>query len=145
MKFVSVFHLNQWMICVYMANRSSFKNFYFSCSGNGICSVSGDPHYTTFDKHTHHYMGACSYTLTKPCNVSSGLPYFSVDTQNEHRGSNKQVSYVSSVVINVNGVTVILGKGRVVQVCYLILGEQKLCILWQSIAQISNVNIWTVD
>ncbi|XP_028285469.1 zonadhesin, like isoform X2 [Parambassis ranga] len=84
--------------------------------GNGICSVSGDPHYTTFDKHTHHYMGACSYTLTKPCNVSSGMPYFSVDTQNEHRGSNKQVSYVSSVVINVNGVTVILGKGRVVQV-----------------------------
>ncbi|XP_030578939.1 IgGFc-binding protein-like [Archocentrus centrarchus] len=84
--------------------------------GNGICSVSGDPHYTTFDKQTHHYMGACSYTLTKPCNVSSGLPYFTVNTQNEHRGSNKKVSYVRAVVIIVNGVTVILGKGRTVQV-----------------------------
>ncbi|XP_053199886.1 zonadhesin, like [Scomber japonicus] len=84
--------------------------------GNGICSVSGDPHYTTFDKRTHHYMGACSYTLTKPCNISSGLPYFTVDTQNEHRGSNKKVSYVRAVVINVSGVTVILGKGRTVQV-----------------------------
>ncbi|KAL7374402.1 hypothetical protein ABVT39_000053 [Epinephelus coioides] len=84
--------------------------------GSGICSVSGDPHYTTFDKHTHHYMGACSYTLSKPCNVSSGVPYFTVDTQNEHRGSNKKVSYVRAVVINVNGVTVILGKGRTVQV-----------------------------
>ncbi|XP_008303994.1 zonadhesin, like, partial [Stegastes partitus] len=84
--------------------------------GSGICSVSGDPHYNTFDKHTHHYMGACSYTLTKPCNASSGLPYFTVDTQNEHRGSNKKVSYVRAVVINVNGVTVILGKGRTVQV-----------------------------
>ncbi|XP_073330761.1 zonadhesin, like [Pagrus major] len=84
--------------------------------GNGICVVSGDPHYTTFDKRTHHYMGACSYTLTKPCNVSSSLPYFTVDTQNEHRGSSKKVSYVKAVVINVNGVTVVLGKGRTVQV-----------------------------
>uniref|UniRef100_A0A3Q3DSF1 Zonadhesin, like n=1 Tax=Hippocampus comes TaxID=109280 RepID=A0A3Q3DSF1_HIPCM len=83
--------------------------------GNGICSVSGDPHYTTFDKRTHHYMGACSYTLTKPCNASSsGLPYFSVDTQNERRGSNKKVSYVRAVVVQINGVTVILGKGRTV-------------------------------
>ncbi|PWA14817.1 hypothetical protein CCH79_00014482 [Gambusia affinis] len=84
--------------------------------GNGICSVSGDPHYTTFDKKTHNYMGACSYTLTKPCNESSGLPYFTVDTMNEHRGSNKKVSYVRAVVINVNDVTFILGKGRKVQV-----------------------------
>ncbi|XP_029382830.1 zonadhesin, like [Echeneis naucrates] len=84
--------------------------------GSGICSVSGDPHYTTFDKHTHHYMGACSYTMTKLCNISSDLPYFAVDTQNEHRGSNKKVSYVRAVVINVNGVTVILGKGRKVQI-----------------------------
>ncbi|XP_051800201.1 zonadhesin, like [Acanthochromis polyacanthus] len=84
--------------------------------GSGICSVSGDPHYNTFDKHTHNYMGACSYTLTKPCNESSGLPYFTVDTQNEHRGSNKKVSYVRAVVINVNGETIILGQGRTVQV-----------------------------
>ncbi|CAN9509807.1 unnamed protein product [Ophioblennius macclurei] len=84
--------------------------------GSGICSASGDPHYNTFDKHTHHYMGACSYTLTKPCNASSDMPYFTVDTQNEHRGSNKKVSYVRAVVVNVNGVTFTLGQGRKVQV-----------------------------
>uniref|UniRef100_UPI000D306A88 zonadhesin-like n=1 Tax=Maylandia zebra TaxID=106582 RepID=UPI000D306A88 len=33
-----------------------------------------------------------------------------------HRGSNKKVSYVRAVVINVNGITVILGKGHTVQV-----------------------------
>ncbi|KAF3836691.1 hypothetical protein F7725_004155 [Dissostichus mawsoni] len=75
--------------------------------GSGICSVSGDPHYTTFDKRTHNYMGACSYTLSKPCNESSGMPYFSVDTQNEHRGSSKKISYVRAVVINVNGTAVV--------------------------------------
>ncbi|XP_061525695.1 zonadhesin, like [Phycodurus eques] len=85
--------------------------------GNGMCSVSGDPHYTTFDKRTHHYMGACSYTLTEPCDVSSsGLPYFSVAAQNERRGSNKKVSYVRAVAALADGVTVILGKGRTVQV-----------------------------
>lgn len=61
-------------------------------------------------------MGACSYTLSKPCNASSDMPYFTVDTQNEHRGSNKKISYVRAVMINVNGVTVIFGKGRTVQV-----------------------------
>ncbi|XP_051561427.1 zonadhesin, like [Myxocyprinus asiaticus] len=82
----------------------------------GICSVSGDPHYTSFDKKVHHFMGACSYTLTKPCNETSGLPYFTVETQNEHRDNNKKVSYVRSVIINVHGMKVILGKGRKVQV-----------------------------
>ncbi|XP_052417115.1 zonadhesin, like isoform X9 [Carassius gibelio] len=83
--------------------------------GTGICSVSGDPHYNTFDDKVHHFMGACSYTLTKPCNETSGLPYFSVETQNEHRDNNKKVSYVRSVIINVHDTTVILSKGRKVQ------------------------------
>lgn len=61
-------------------------------------------------------MGACSYTLTKPCNESSGLPYFTVDTQNEFRGNNKKVSYVRAVIINVGGTEFILGQGRTVQV-----------------------------
>ncbi|KAM6949505.1 IgGFc-binding protein-like [Aplochiton taeniatus] len=82
----------------------------------GICSVSGDPHYTSFDKKTHHFMGACSYALTRPCNETSGLPYFTVDTQNELRGSNKKVSYVRAVVVKVDAATVVLGKGRKVQV-----------------------------
>ncbi|CAL1590396.1 unnamed protein product [Knipowitschia caucasica] len=83
--------------------------------GTGICSVSGDPHYTTFDRRTHHYMGACSYTLSQLCNASSDLPYFSVYTQNEHRSSNRKISYVRAVGVTVHNITVVLGKGRAVQ------------------------------
>ncbi|XP_048883722.1 IgGFc-binding protein-like [Brienomyrus brachyistius] len=78
----------------------------------GICSVSGDPHYVTFDKKVHHFQGSCSYTLTQPCNATSGLPYFSVDTQNEHRGTNKHISYVRAVVVKTQGLEIVLGKGR---------------------------------
>ncbi|CAL8327032.1 unnamed protein product [Lota lota] len=85
--------------------------------GTGICSVSGDPHYVTFDKRTHHYMGSCSYTLTQPCDLTnSSLPAFSVHTQNEHRDSLRRVSYVRAVVVNVDGMDFVLGKGRAVQV-----------------------------
>ncbi|XP_072266261.1 IgGFc-binding protein-like [Pyxicephalus adspersus] len=68
----------------------------------GICSASGDPHYNTFDGRVHHYMGNCSYTLTKLCDLSSsGFPYFHVYTTNEYRGSNTKVSYVQSVHVEV--------------------------------------------
>ncbi|CAL8241748.1 unnamed protein product [Merluccius merluccius] len=86
-------------------------------TGMGICSVSGDPHYVSFDKRTHHYMGACSYTLTELCDpTNSSLPDFSVHTQNEHRDSSRRVSYVRAVVVHVYGIDVVLGKGRVVQI-----------------------------
>ncbi|XP_075427180.1 IgGFc-binding protein-like isoform X9 [Ascaphus truei] len=70
-------------------------------AGNAICSASGDPHYNTFDGAVHHYMGNCSYTLSKLCDESSNLPFFHVFTTNENRGSNTKVSYVQSVHIEV--------------------------------------------
>ncbi|XP_041419720.1 IgGFc-binding protein-like [Xenopus laevis] len=72
-------------------------------SSDASCSASGDPHYNTFDGAVHHYMGNCSYTLSKPCNASSaGLPDFHVYTTNEHRDSNTKVSYVQSVHIEIS-------------------------------------------
>ncbi|XP_018422407.1 PREDICTED: zonadhesin-like [Nanorana parkeri] len=79
----------------------------------GICSASGDPHYNTFDRRVHHYMGNCSYTLTKPCDaLSSGLPYFHVYATNEHRGSNTKVSYIQSVHVEVYNTNFTLLKNK---------------------------------
>ncbi|XP_044147025.1 zonadhesin-like [Bufo gargarizans] len=78
-----------------------------------ICSASGDPHYNTFDGAVHHYMGNCSYTLTKLCDVSSiEFPYFHVYTTNEHRGGNTKVSYIQSVHVEVYNTNFTLLKNK---------------------------------
>uniref|UniRef100_A0A8C4YAF4 VWFD domain-containing protein n=1 Tax=Gopherus evgoodei TaxID=1825980 RepID=A0A8C4YAF4_9SAUR len=68
----------------------------------GICRVHNDPHYNTFDRETHHFMGVCTYTLAKVCSNSSSLPYFNVEAKNEHRGYSA-VSYVQKVLVEVYG------------------------------------------
>ncbi|XP_061462986.1 IgGFc-binding protein-like, partial [Rhineura floridana] len=75
------------------------------------CLVSGDPHYYTFDRQTHHFMGNCTYTLSQLCDPKSSLPYFNVEAANEHRWGNTQVSYVQSVDVDVLGIRVTLEKG----------------------------------
>ncbi|XP_062987817.1 zonadhesin-like [Elgaria multicarinata webbii] len=83
----------------------------------GSCVVSGDPHYYTFDKQTHHFMGNCTYTLSQLCNQTSPpLPYFNVEATNEHRGGNTQVSYVQSVDVDVLGLRITLEKGGTAKV-----------------------------
>uniref|UniRef100_A0A8C3V3V6 VWFD domain-containing protein n=1 Tax=Catharus ustulatus TaxID=91951 RepID=A0A8C3V3V6_CATUS len=68
----------------------------------GICHVHGDPHYLSFDKVRHNFMGNCTYTLARVCSNTTSLPYFNVEAKNEHRG-NTRVSYVREVVVEVYG------------------------------------------
>ncbi|XP_077137851.1 IgGFc-binding protein-like [Ranitomeya variabilis] len=82
----------------------------------GSCEVNGDPHYYTFDNQVHHFMGTCTYTLSKLCNDNANLPNFNVEAANEHRGGNTRVSYVQYVNVDVHGYGITLEKNRVVKV-----------------------------
>uniref|UniRef100_A0A663DPQ4 VWFD domain-containing protein n=1 Tax=Aquila chrysaetos chrysaetos TaxID=223781 RepID=A0A663DPQ4_AQUCH len=81
----------------------------------GICHVHSDPHYNTFDKVTHSFMGNCTYTLAKVCSNTTSLPYFNVEATNEHRG-NTRVSYVREVLVEVYGVRIAIVKREKSQV-----------------------------
>ncbi|CAH2247940.1 c-binding -like [Pelobates cultripes] len=84
----------------------------------GNCVIYGDPHYNTFDKEVHHFMGVCTYTLSKFCrNSTSPLPYFNVEAKNEHRG-NPTVSYVQKVMVDVynNRITIVKNEPHRVMV-----------------------------
>ncbi|KFZ53948.1 IgGFc-binding protein, partial [Podiceps cristatus] len=81
----------------------------------GICHVHGDPHYTSFDKVTHNFMGNCTYTLAKVCSNTTSLPYFNVEAKNEHRG-NTRVSYVRDVLVEAYGERIAIFKKEKSQV-----------------------------
>lgn len=87
-----------------------------SCPGSATCTVSGDPHYLTFDGALHHFTGTCTYTLTKPCWLRSLENSFLVSATNEFRGGNLEASYVRAVQVQVFNLRISLIKGRKVTV-----------------------------
>ncbi|XP_066575341.1 IgGFc-binding protein [Amia ocellicauda] len=77
----------------------------------GICWAWGDPHYHTFDGYNYNFMGTCKYTISKTCGDLDGLVPFSIEEENDNRGSTA-VSYVRQVVVSVYGYKVTMLKDQ---------------------------------
>ncbi|CAM5134027.1 unnamed protein product, partial [Natator depressus] len=73
------------------------------------CSASGDPHYTSFDRHRFNFQGSCQYQLAGRCQEQEELVDFQVLVQNDHR-SHRAVSFTRTVEVRVYGVNIMVSR-----------------------------------
>ncbi|XP_074837544.1 IgGFc-binding protein-like [Carettochelys insculpta] len=73
--------------------------------------VFGHLHYSTFDGVMFGYQGVCKYTLSKYCGSPGSLPDFTVQVENEHRGS-IGVSWTRLVELDVYGERITVAAGQ---------------------------------
>lgn len=100
-------------------NMFLFFFSFFTFIGFDKCTISGDPHYRTFDNFKHHYQGPYTYVLTKDHALPNFLTPLTVRGKNARRGGNSRVSYLYEVYVEVYGVSIhmLQKKGLLVRKC----------------------------
>uniref|UniRef100_A0A3Q1K905 VWFD domain-containing protein n=1 Tax=Anabas testudineus TaxID=64144 RepID=A0A3Q1K905_ANATE len=83
--------------------QKTSSHFFCQTVQRRTCTISGDPHYYTFDKALFHFQGTCTYVLSEQCGLE--LPYYRVEGKNEHRGSTR-VAWTRLVKLYVYGETI---------------------------------------
>ncbi|XP_034612358.1 IgGFc-binding protein-like isoform X2 [Trachemys scripta elegans] len=76
------------------------------------CWAGGYLHYHTFDGRPYDIHGACTYTVAKTCGCDCDPHSFDITAESGNRG-NTQVSYIGSVTIQVDGITITVARAEV--------------------------------
>lgn len=80
-------------------------------AGRASCHVVGDPHYYTFDRVMHTFLGGCTYTLVTVCSHNSSVTPVTISGKNEDRGQSG-ATFLREVYVDVHGTRITLQKDR---------------------------------
>ncbi|XP_045915562.1 IgGFc-binding protein-like [Micropterus dolomieu] len=75
----------------------------------GECSMTGGPHFKTFDGHDYNFHGTCVYQLAEVCSKDSSLQQFDIFVQNDASGR-RVVSGAKLVEVKVYGYSIVVTR-----------------------------------